>query len=772
MSSPAPPGQPTLPSLKPSPPSHPVRLGRLLLGGLLVLVLLVLAAPLGLVGALRSEGGSAWLLGQVPGLQVTGPKGALWGDFSARRIEWVLPGPGDRLVLDDAAWQGLALAYHADTGLWAQVRLNSLQVRRAELTLAPRPTSTAPTPAPTDVRLPISLEIDQLTLGELHLAALGELPLRALDARVHLGAQAGTQHLVELRQLQWDRLLAQGRLQLGTEAPLPVDLALTLQSRTGQTAATQPALAPNPAPAPASAVVPEWADAWRAEASLSGPLARPRLRVSVLGSQAEQAGPRLEADAVLLPFAAWPLAELQARTRELDLSTLTSAAPRTRLSGSASIGSSALDQPASASITLDNSAAGRWNEGRLPLRRLRLELEARPDAPQRVTLRRFEAELGSAQAVAGRVSGSGRHEPGQWTLDTVLDQLDPSGLDARAPAMRLSGPVSLGNTDPDRVAAEGASVVLVRARLAGALGQGGKAARAVQLSVDTRLQAGPAAGALLVELRQAEARAGAASARITGQVQRQAQDAPWQIKAESTLQAFDPRTWWPGAEGSAWRRGLHRLDGRMTADLSYQSAATAKGRPGEAATGRADPLGALLAALAPVRGQAELQLRPSVLAGVPLEGQAQLSTQGAANEAATTRASLKLLAAGNRIQATLQTVGKRPAADEWQVELDAPALASLAPAAAALGLVAPGPRGSSLLAGRLGHAGRGEVAAAAHPDDVAGLHVWCVATGVVHGRGFGQPARHRHRGAGWHVQRHRVGAAVCAGVVCVDSKLV
>src|SRR6185295_7085391 len=87
----------------------------------------------------------------------------------------------------------------------------------------------------------------------------------------------------------------------------------------------------------------------------------------------------LDLRAGLRPFEPWPLGELQARTQALDLSALLRTAPVTSLSGEATAHTSGLHEPATVKIRLDNAEAGRWNEGRVPVRRLALEGQVRPD---------------------------------------------------------------------------------------------------------------------------------------------------------------------------------------------------------------------------------------------------------------------------------------------------------------------------------------------------------------------------------------------------------
>jgi hypothetical protein len=70
--------------LQPLPRRPPVRLPRLLLGLLLLGALLLAAVPVGLVLALKSAPGSAWLIDHLPGISARAPQGALLGDFSAQ----------------------------------------------------------------------------------------------------------------------------------------------------------------------------------------------------------------------------------------------------------------------------------------------------------------------------------------------------------------------------------------------------------------------------------------------------------------------------------------------------------------------------------------------------------------------------------------------------------------------------------------------------------------------------------------------------------------
>ena len=378
-------------------------------------------------------------------------------------------------------------------------------------------------------------------------------------------------------------------------------------------------------------------------ASIAGPL------------RAQPAPPRpaqtLDASATLRPFAAWPLGELQASARALDLSALHSDAPLTALDLDATADTRGLDQPAAATLTLDNRGAGRWNEGRLPLRQLRLELQARPDDPSQLQLKTFDAELGTSQSAAGRVTGSGRWSPATWQIDTRLSMLRPALLDARAPAMRLDGQLRLEGSGFDGSSAQGAQL-LVRGNLDGQLLERGPA-QPVQVRLDATLSA------LRVELREMLAQAGDARATLRGQLSRATPRAGWGARGQATLRDFDPVPWWPGREDSPWRQGPHRVNASADFDLTLPASAPTS-----------------LQQLAQLRGSAQLGLEPSRLAGVPLSG--NLSLQSAAQ--GQTLAKLQLDADGNSLAADARLGGLDDgAADHWELKADMPALKRLQP---------------------------------------------------------------------------------------------
>ena len=614
-----------------------------LIGALLAIAGIAFAALLWLV---RTEAGAAWVIGRLPGVQVDGVRGTLLGDLAVQRLVVSLPREGE-VVVEDASWQGLRLG-------WAHGGRPHLVLQRlaaARVDVKPGAPAPTPSPPPPSLELPIELEIAAVEVASLRIAPLGETPLSQLRGRLHLGAEGGALHRLDGLALSFGRLRASGDASVGSSGPMPLQASVAL-AQEGAVANAE----------------------WSARATLAGPLASPSLQATLRAQPAAAPGaPPLPAQtldlrAVLRPFEAWPLGELAAQARGLDLSAFHPAAPATALSGSATARSQAANQPAQLSVTLDNAAPGLWNEGRLPLRQLVAELQARPDDPSRLEVRRLAAELGTPRQPAGRLQGQGRWTKDGWLLEATLAELQPARLDARAPAMRLNGPLTLQGSPPEAAA----QTLALRGDIAGVLSER-SGERAVRLQLDggwTR-----EAGADRIELRNAQLGAGAARASVSGQASRPAAGAAWQLKGNAALADFDPALWWRGREDSPWRRGPHKLNARGEFDLML---------PVTPATAAAATTSALTR-WAALRGEASVKVADSLLAGVPLRGELALNAT-----AGRPQATLKAELDGNRVDASARLGAARDGADDaWELTLDAPALARLAPLARLAGLTGP-----------------------------------------------------------------------------------
>jgi translocation and assembly module TamB len=587
-----------------------------------------LVAALGalLVGlAWTTEPPLAWLLARVPGLTVEGLRGTLrQGDFTVRRVDWRLA-DGARLRIDDLHLEGLAWR-----DLYA-MRLRSARAERVQFDSGP-PSGKKPTP-PTQLTLPIRFEVLSLQAGTVQIDQLQ--PMRRVAGALALGDEAGARHRVELKAMDWESARLQGSLEIGTTGAL--DLKSQLQAR-----AIDGGL-------------------WSAQASASGPLQKLAVFASAEGRTSPQASPlSLQAQATVAPFAAWPLAALKVHTRQFDLSALSPRLPATLIDGEAEVSSSGLDHPAAARIALANGRPGRIDEGRLPLRALDLSLEGEPRHPERLTLKRFDLQLGNEQKAAGRAGGGGRWADGRLELAVTLDGLLPEQLDRRAAPLQASGPLTLevsGLPAPGAKAAKQPFGLKLQGRLAGRSLDGSGLPVRLQLDLDGDGQRWT--------VRDASAEAGAARASAQGEATRE--DTGWRVAAKAQLQRFDPLPWWRGVDGSAWRRGRHEWNAALDARLLWRDRPAARPTP-------------WLAALA---GDLDLRVTDSRLASVPLAGRfsARLADAG-------THAEVDAQLGGNQLAAQADT-SPDGTPQRWHVKADAPALAALAPALAIVAEAVP-----------------------------------------------------------------------------------
>jgi translocation and assembly module TamB len=612
-------------------------------------LLLLVAAGIGFIGyGVRTEAGNAWLLSRVPGLTASGVRGTFsGGPFEVARLEY--EADGLKVAIDGLSWRDLRWRWRPQDGSLLGLVLVEPQARRVEVHTGPPTPNAPPLKAPTDLRLPVEVEIQGLKVGVLQIDA--QAPLSDLQASLHLGDDNGKVHRLSGLRLTLDGTgQAQAAATVKADAPIEIQAAVNASS------------------------VADAANPWQASATVKGPLARLDTQATLRSGTAREGEPgagAVDVTATVAPFAPWPLAALAANTKDLDLAALAPGLPVTRLTGNASIASSGFDQPVQADIEVRNALPGRWDQQRLPVQSVVLGARGVPSDRSTLEFNRFEVQLGGAALKngtlpnAGRVQGSGRWQQDTLTLDTVLTALRPAQLDSRAAAMTLGGPLSLvlrglpspsgesATPPPDTLHAE------AKAQLDGRLEGSGTPAVRVQLSAEADRKK----GGLTFDVKQLQASAGAARAQLTAQGAVNEAGA-WQLKSRGQLASFDTVPWFPGPDGSAWRRGPHRVNAAWNADLS--------GPPPPAKA--ADPMALLLA----LRGQATLDLKESQLAGVPLQG--KLALRGAGGGNAQSTLSGEVQAAGNRLVFD-GAAGRVAASDRWRADLQAPALAALAPIA-------------------------------------------------------------------------------------------
>jgi translocation and assembly module TamB len=616
-----------------------------LLWVLLAVVVVLGGAGAGLRWLLFTEPGAQWALRQVPGLQVQGLRGALLGDrLQAQSLQWQ-DASGLQVQVQALDIASLQWQWFPQRGVWVALDVQRLSAEAVRVRTGPP--SGQPAQPPAALKFPLRLTLAELALDTVTLDE--QPPLQALRLRgLALDGTAEGVHRVEDLSLQWRDLALQAQGQVGAAAPLPLTLSVTAR----------------PVPDSTSTL-----PAWTASAEAKGTLQQLDLSATLRGEPARgtrnAAPPSLDAQARVAPFAAWPVTALDLQAAAIDLRALQRGAPQTRLGGQVQVRAAARDAPVDVSVQLANTLPGRWNEGRLPLRQAQLQARGSLEQPDLLEVSSFRLDLGDAPGARGGasvISGSARWQGTQLALEALLDELAPQHLDGRAPLMRLTGPLTLRldgvlpSPDPQAAAPTprpDPSAVLTLSLL----GQVDGAPVPVQLELAAE------GGPRRVQISRLQATAGPARAELEATLQRQPRG-DWTLQTKGALREFDPVPWWPGAPGSAWRQGPHRLSASWMADLRL---------PGDAR--RLEPL----ALLPRLQGNGQLQVTDSRLAGVPVSGELVLGyTPASRSRAGSLHGELDV--GGNRLVLDVQGDPNGPGPqDELLLQISAERLATLAP---------------------------------------------------------------------------------------------
>ncbi|MFG6429404.1 translocation/assembly module TamB domain-containing protein [Roseateles sp. LYH14W] len=564
---------------------------RILRNALIGLTAILVLAAAFVAWLLQRPSGGAWLLANLPGVQVEAPEGSLLGDFRAKRL--LLTWAGGEAELRGLRWSGLGASA-------SQRVLRARELAVDEVIIRTQP-STSPTVEPPELTLPLGVHIARLAVGQLSWSAT-QPPLKNLVAEVNL-PRSGTHH-IKLVGARWQQLLLTGDAKVDTAAPLHTEAVLTVQQNEGTDLP------------------------WMAVAAARGPLAKLTAKAEL-----EAAKQTLKLEGQVQPFAPWPVNALLLRADKFDLAALSALAPglpRTALTGTAKLNAPALNAEATLQADLRNDAAGRWDQGALPVRQLAFSLAGRPDQLTSLSLTALDAQLSGG----GRVQGKGqRSADGRWQLDARVQGLRPEALDARATPARLDGPLLLSGGKADQP-------LSARLDLRGTL-------QAKPLRLRAQVQGRLLEQGSRWQIEEAVLASGEAELKASGRV-----DIGTSLSASLSTQVrqFDPHLLWRGEPGSAWARlpGATRLNADAKLDL--------RGNNLETATGSVDAT-----------------VQPSQFAGLPLDGQFKLTRPRAA-DAASFDAQARL--GSNRAQASGNA---RPTAINAKLKLQAPKLAELNP---------------------------------------------------------------------------------------------
>jgi translocation and assembly module TamB len=675
------------PAIPPAPPATAPdavprrrRIGRLLLAAGLGATILGITMGAAAWLAVTTTRGAEFVAAWVPGLSLQATSGSLASGLAAGRLAW-RDAAGTEVVVEGLRLGAPELELRPAPSARLQVLLPSLSADRVTVRTAP---SGAPPTLPADLTVPIGLRIDAIEIGELLAPGLAT-PVRELRGSLALGADEGRRHDLDGLSARWGELRIQAEVRLGAEAPFPLQAEARLQMP------PIPVLPGSARPGDAiTDVLPPWQADLRAEGPLAGFDARGRL---------ESEGQSVDLRARVTPTARFPLARLALQADALNLAALREGAPTTAVSGEITVepgpdtaGGTPGDPPLLLSLQLRNERPGAWSDRLLPLAAATGQGRLRASLVEGLQVESLELQLADARGPAGRLVGRATWTSHGGSAEVQLEQVEPARLDARAPRAVLDGrlvlrahdgspasaaPASRAATAPSAPAAgpnieleldlRGSSAALSARQLSLAGTASLTRERLVLRDVVARSEGGSARFAATVTRAMPAATPSGSASGAAGPIGWSALEwNTWNarsvaVQGAGSLERFDPSVWWPGAPGSAWRRGPHRLNGTFAVDARPAAGGGALARW---------PLGA-----------ATVTLADSVMAGLPLSAQAEL------RRGADGPASARVVAAAgpNRVDIDAELGAPGPSGDRALVRLNWPDLKALQPVADLLG---------------------------------------------------------------------------------------
>ena len=283
-----------------------------------------------------------------------------------------------------------------------------------------RPPQPAPTAPPKALGLPLQIVLEEFSVGQFQYAGRS-----AVTASVIAGSYRynGLQHQLDLNSLQVANGRYSGRAALTSTSPLTLDASLS-----GALAVDVP---DNPTPVLLAF-----------QATVTGPLTELLLKTELQGTAASQASvtpltpqPQASATARITPWAAQPLLQADASFRGLDLMSLLPQAPRTLLTGSASVRPLDSSSPAwTVALQLVNALPGPWDQQRLPIDKLDTQGEWKNNTAM---IRSLKAELAGGELLANgqwlkappaNKPATGSLALQDWQLKATLKRINPAQL--------------------------------------------------------------------------------------------------------------------------------------------------------------------------------------------------------------------------------------------------------------------------------------------------------------------------------------------------------
>ncbi len=312
-----------------------------------------------------------------------------------------------------------------------QRKLELTQVAADSLTVTDeRPPPSEPPAPPTALGLPLAVVIDNFAVGQLNLTR----PL-AFEATAIAGRYAFDRllHRLDLANAQVATGRYSGSAALSSSSPLTLDAQLSGALQTAVPGSITPL-------------------ALAFQATARGPitelLANAELQLSpeaATGKNKSPLQPQASATVRILPWAAQPLAAVDATFRDVNVASVWPEFPQTLLTGSARVRPS-LDTATPAwqlQTTATNKLPGSWDSQRLPLDSLEASGEWRGGT---ALVRTLKATLGAGELVANgewaRMAADATSTAQAWQLQATLKNINPALLHSRLAALPLDGKAS------------------------------------------------------------------------------------------------------------------------------------------------------------------------------------------------------------------------------------------------------------------------------------------------------------------------------------------
>ena len=374
-----------------------------------------------------TEGSLAKMLhwaGQSQPLTFERATGSLRAGGQVARLRWQQD--SITVVASDVrlAWQPWSL-------LGGTLKLDHITAAKVEV-IDERPPTPMPTAPPNALGLPLQIVLDEFSIRQFHYAGRQVITASEIAGSYRY---TGLHHQLDLNQVRVANGEYSGRATVSSTGPLTLDAALS-----GTLTVDVPN---NPASVPLTF-----------QATASGPLTELQVKAELQGVAASQAGskkpalsPQASATALVTPWAIQPLPLVDATFRDLDLASVLPQAPRTLLSGSASVRPLESSSPAwTVALQMANSMPGPWDQQRLPIDKLDTQGEWKNGT---ALIRSLKAEL-----AGGELQASGRWIQVQpvdkpvaavpalaqvWQLNATLKSINPTQLHTQLAPVPLDG---------------------------------------------------------------------------------------------------------------------------------------------------------------------------------------------------------------------------------------------------------------------------------------------------------------------------------------------